>query len=69
MSEWQTIDTAPKDNTVLLLCAKIDGEYWIDVGYWETYNFWHGPLEDDPKWEWPFETEPTHWMHLPEPPK
>jgi hypothetical protein len=70
MTEWQPIETAPKDNTVLLLCSMEYPENpFIDVGYWETYAWWSGPKEE-PCWVWSLlEGKPTHWMSLPEPPK
>jgi len=75
MTEWQPIETAPKDNTLVLLYAKIDPDPnfsdFMDVGYWETYNFWLGPVPPEgPCWNWSLsEHQPTHWMHLPEPPR
>lgn len=65
MSEWQPIETAPKDeNTYVLACragSKIpavlgwdgDGE----EGHWYWFN---GVFRED--------VIPTHWMPLPDPP-
>lgn len=60
MTEWQTIDTAPRDGTIVLLS---DGK-----------NRWMSEIEDDPelkeiaKWcGW--DKTATHWMPLPELPK
>lgn len=82
MSEWQPIETAPKDEvgpTVLLWNGESMG-----TGYW---NAWArddlgrviGLEEEDPaqfadRWLWTGEgfevlPSPTHWMPLPEPPK
>jgi hypothetical protein len=67
MSEWQQIETAPKDGTAFLA-------YWLRrypdgtryeaitpyvVAFYERGRFWPYYLEDD---------QPTHWMPLPEPP-
>lgn len=72
MSEWQPIETAPKDGTNLLLYLPESEKRPIVVGYYSI------PLghEDESYW---FEVEgdggfmidvpATHWMPLPEPPK
>lgn len=64
MSEWQDIETAPKDGT---RCILFQGGRKVCMG------------EYVPKqWEWAVEGwkntngnffNPTHWMPLPEPPK
>lgn len=64
MSEWQPIETAPKDGTSVLVV----GAYgyvlmarWKEMtrvpSRWESYGL--GAIR----------FEPTHWMPLPEPPK
>lgn len=69
--EWQSIETAPKDGTHLLLYGKQDaieelGEFIGPLsGYWDaldgswcaTASTWRGPF-----------VEATHWMPLPKPP-
>lgn len=83
MSEWQPIDTAPRDGTEILLF----GACGCRVGYFDT-EFNDEPYGTRPYsgW-WSFEGEispefpawrdldvieaknpPTHWMPLPEPP-
>lgn len=54
MSEWQPIETAPKDGSRLLL-ATPTGK--LADGMWSTqYKVW----------DWPYViTEPTHWMPAP----
>jgi hypothetical protein len=66
MSEWQPIETAPRDETYILGYA--DGE--MTVVHWRDYDgegCWQlavsGLHADDGEW-WP-----THWMPLPKPPK
>ncbi len=67
MSEWQPIETAPKDGTEILVCITYnlpDDEWetvqWVDgwrSGKWFRYH---------DKIYIPF--PPTHWMPLPPPP-
>jgi len=63
MSEWQSIDTAPKNGNHILV---IDNEGLIDRCFWHQYR-------DSGCWEnfsMDFELlNLTHWMPLPEPPK
>jgi hypothetical protein len=62
MSEWQPIETAPKDGTVILAWRKYGsipkfvrfdsfyGEWEVQEEGWHVHNL-------------------THWMPIPEPPK
>ena len=68
MSEWQPIETAPKDGTNILLTNGRQGVcgYW---GEWRQSAF----LRQRDNWcsYWLVQecgTQPTHWMSLPEPP-
>lgn len=74
MSEWQPIETAPKDGTAILVrfkhlnfkYAKTDEErdLWheICVAKWIDHN--------DGGWTWyGICGQATHWMPLPDPPK
>lgn len=72
MSEWQPIETAPKDGTEVLVWA-----LWIDP---DTDSFGSGSTFHKAridKWVrgawWRTKQsphmQPTHWMPLPEPPK
>ena len=59
--EWQPIETAPKDE-MLLLAGEFDcqGDWRIKVGYWD---------EDTKKWKvFGASWTPSHWMPLPDPP-
>ena len=77
MSEWQPIETAPKDGSVVLIADAEhvnEAHYVFEVGeflvsnypdpYWEKYDhsYWDRH-NDDSDWY-----EPTHWMPLPPPP-
>lgn len=66
MSQWQPIETAPKNGRIILVAFPIlsgaakgqmvVGEsQWCDGGYWEGF---HRPDKE----------QPTHWMPLPDPP-
>jgi hypothetical protein len=71
LTQWQPIETAPKDGTQLLLycgdewCGILVGHYgelitWDDItGNEEVETCWQSGLE---------KYCPTHWMPLPKPP-
>lgn len=61
MSEWQPMETAPKDGTVVLGCDQKDSDYFPFSMRWEPTHEW-----GDPRWDGQY--SPTHWMPLPEPP-
>lgn len=63
MSEWQPIETAPKDGTPLLL--GFPNNCHALVGHCED-DLW-GQLDEDFGFE-PWPMAPTHWMPLPNPP-
>jgi len=57
--DWKTIETAPRDGTPIL----IGSSTFVDKAKWsEEDQFWTDGF-------FTFSTIPTHWMHLPEPPK
>ena len=71
MSEWQPIETAPKDGTLVLLWP---GSRTVNRLLTVCSAYWHQPA--NPKvsgmWVGQFVTRGsyiTHWMPLPEPPK
>ena len=82
MSEWQPIETAPKDGAAVLLylpdaytmCGLTDG---IIIGHWSAADLpADAPEHSDDAWFHVSQTggfycdiEPTHWMPLPEPPE
>ncbi len=57
MSEWQPIETAPRDGTYILVFVDV----WHDVASWEA-GLWLNTYGDH-------SMNPTHWMPLPAPPK
>lgn len=63
MSEWQPIETAPKDGTSFLACVGI----WQTVCHWHPHGHWSsvGAVYSP----YPSDEQPIHWMPLPEPPK
>lgn len=84
MSEWQPIETAPKDGTEIDLWCIIDGvgQRVADAKFcFETRNGFGDPIPDIKRWVvWDFDVSATefltsvygditHWMHLPPPPK
>lgn len=84
MSEWQPIETAPKDGTDLLLYTAegiTQGQY-LDPekdgpdsmghdGGWMSYDGYSYPGRSfgNPKYFCDPQAQPTHWMPLPEPPE
>ncbi len=77
MSEWQPIETAPKDGTWILIYGSVDDEgERRKISVAQYTNYLNGGETD---WHWQFAwydggycglvDEATHWMPLPEPPK
>lgn len=69
MSEWQPIETAPRDGTVVLVCGHGSAGYYVADAKWDTdeeaWCLFDQPSDDH---VWPSHGH-THWMPLPEPPK
>jgi len=65
MMEWKTIDSAPKDGTLILLAVKT-----VPV----LIGWWHDSVDGDPDWftddgeHLTGDMTPTHWMPLPDDP-
>ena len=64
MSEWKTIESAPKDRHVLLLASTVIGPPLIVHGCWFKVSDREKGWIDTNGEVW----NPTHWMPLPEPP-
>lgn len=77
MSEWQPIETAPKDGKAVLICSpgnRVAVAFYGDEAF--IGNGWHVTVPCMGGWgsgsdthiHWP-EDQPTHWQPLPEPPQ
>ena len=68
MSDWQPIETVPKQRNVLLFAFTESGSnYKMETGYWMENEFVSS-------WNWPYalkeyDVKPTHWMPMPPPPE
>jgi len=69
MTEWQPIDTAPKDGTAILIWPAKSSFYGDDtISYIVRWQDWKGCWIEASGEE--YDTfYPTHWMPLPAPPK
>jgi len=65
MTDWQPIDTAPKDVDVLLLYLDGSG---VQPGYWDRDNDCWLACETKGLTGGRWYSTPTHWMPLPDPP-
>ena len=63
MSDWQPIETAPKDGTAVLGYDPSDGYLCIYVVRWREGEWREAAGEEYGRWR------PTHWMPLPSPPR
>lgn len=62
MSDWQPIETAPKDGTRVLVA---DEDVWMAVArYWPCNSYWIEDAASGMKLN-----PPTHWLPLPPPPQ
>jgi hypothetical protein len=71
MSEWQPIESAPRDACVILLCVPgAFGTQWVGAGWYdENHDGWwevntHYSDAQDGQIH-----NPTHWMLFPPPPE
>lgn len=77
MSDWQPIETAPKDGTTILIFLPRMKNPICLGRWWDKVELEHG-VETYRRAEWmrngmpamsTLKFEPTHWMPLPEPPR
>jgi hypothetical protein len=72
MNEWQPIETAPKDGTRFLAFFPLEknDEYYAQIVIirWSYYKRWES-AEYGGELDYEFDSQPTHWMPLPNPPK
>jgi hypothetical protein len=70
MTDWQPIETAPKDKAIMLCVAgwqPCSGRWWPVDGCWVSFD-WDGHFDSDKEMtDYVNGTtyEPTHWMPLP----
>ena len=63
--DWQPIETAPKDERILLWCADHNMRTKEPIGVCMGRNWGDYPMGEGMSGDWTF----THWMPLPEPPE
>jgi len=70
MSDWQSIETAPRDGTRILGFGGGMGQIANVISYNERVGCWDTPYDtlDDRDEEENGYIRPTHWMPLPAPP-
>lgn len=70
MTDWQPIETAPKDDYFLATDGTLLGVGTLQWGpeLADAFHSYDGktPVSD---YDGPVEFKPTHWMPLPDPPK
>ena len=66
MANWEPIESAPRDGRQILTwrgdsyVVHVQGGSWYQTSFWSTHRQCFVG--------WPKESEPTHWMPLPDPP-
>lgn len=68
MSEWQPIETAPRDGTDILTW-RASQKTRLGVICGMHCGFWHPDMKEWQSSDLEWELLPTHWMPLPEPPE
>lgn len=68
-SQWQSIETVPKDGTHVLFYTPEDTEIGWLAFVAESFYDKRGNLNDIHVPQWQDGLEPTHWMKLPDPPQ
>lgn len=54
---WQPIETAPKDQTIIITGRYANGRAYVEEGYWHPHGHFNARKFDPP----------THWMPMPHP--
>jgi len=68
--EWQPIETAPKDGTVILVCLPRMMNLIVRACYSTVHGYWRTDCETDGGITNPtFFHDGDYWMLLPEPPE
>jgi hypothetical protein len=68
MSDWQPIETAPRDGTRVLIYPHYRVSHWVEEG--EAFGCgpgFHGSFDVDEEKYWIL-SGVTHWLSLPSPP-
>lgn len=78
-AQWQGIESAPRDGTMILVWAKCPEFYGgpvlspeVTVGHFDTREGWVSniwKIAGDGGSSYPIQIEPTRWQPLPEPPR
>lgn len=67
MSQWQPVESAPKDGTLILAFLPESALMKIVFARWDDeFACWY---DDKGESAFPIDVEVTHWMPLPEPPE
>ncbi len=77
MSEWQKIDSAPRDGTEILITYKQCDSWFLHNAFWmegdgvepEDVGWWSYLLTEVSRTQLDGCCEPTHWQPLPDPPR
>jgi hypothetical protein len=68
MNKWQTIDTAPKDGTLIIVMYMRMHTPFVYSARWDG-DVWLAHYTTDMSMKLDHIFAPTHWMALPPPPK
>jgi hypothetical protein len=72
--EWQPIETAPKDGTLVLVFVpaeypEADDPAMVTAVYFGQKWGWETTIKNDNGDPYPVEGKPTYWQPLPDPPR
>lgn len=70
MSDWQPIETAPRDGTTFIATDgnEVEPVYYVRYSHWSVgeYDLRYSSRQEGEESLW---FNPTHWMPLPKPPE